>query len=441
MDPDIIICKLCESIISNSNVDIDIVCCGNCPNVYYFHEECINIMHSFLCDQCKCVMYRENDNNLIEVPHESPPTQDIGENIPPLEQEPEPEPEPIPQPIPQPILSANVPVEEQSSQVDITGDNFCNICGDADSLAENPLITTSCNHIYHYNCLLDWFNNCNKKRECPYCREKYKPIPQIDDKKYINLFNVINRSIMKDLCLSEDGCPNRGYPGLEGLCFFDYEKMITYKYYYNRSKFIEQEKAVLNVLFAKCSALIKNGAKCSNNTKYIHNNKPYCNKHYSAIGSVSAIGSDMENGENNNIISAYSMCSYNHSCNRKITIISGNVQLCKKHFDNRLNAVYDHAHLAYLNAEYDLLYNIKLNESKKYCAGYKHNGKKCFNLLSGKMSKYCCNNHSQRKPKWLVNSCYGHHPITNERCKNPPYDETLLCILHTPKLDHEYSIN
>jgi hypothetical protein len=443
MDSDIIMCKCCNELILPNNY-IDIVCCGHCQNAYYFHEQCINNINSIPCEQCKSILYHFHDPNALEsiipqsIPQHNPLPipQSIPQHNPlPIPQSiPQHNPLPIPENIPQCIKTA-----PSEPQLDTTSDKFCNICGDVESYESNPLITTSCNHLYHYDCLLDWFNNCNEKRECPYCRVKYKQIPQIDGKQYCHIFNLINRTIMKDLCLSENGCMNRGYSQLEGLCFYDYEKMIVEKYQNNRNTFIAHEKIVLNILFGKCSTLLKNGNICSCNTKYIYDNKPYCVKHYLALTSAS----NVENNEEEQI-STDSVCSHNDliKCGKKITMLSGQLRLCKKHLDMKLLRDYDDIHLNAFDAEYDNLHNAKIMESAKYCMGYKHSGRKCFVNIESypvKNKKYCCYNHGVKKPKWLTynNTCRGHHPITKKTCNHKVYEETLLCILHTAKLDQE----
>ena len=59
-------------------------------------------------------------------------------------------------------------------------DNICTICYKENN---NDSISLDCNHIYHYDCIIQWFNyNRNKKkllknRKCPYCLKHTSYLP------------------------------------------------------------------------------------------------------------------------------------------------------------------------------------------------------------------------------------------------------------------------
>ena len=48
------------------------------------------------------------------------------------------------------------------------GTDECQICLD---LLNGHALTMPCGHVYHMNCVLDWFNN---SMTCPCCRQKFK---------------------------------------------------------------------------------------------------------------------------------------------------------------------------------------------------------------------------------------------------------------------------
>jgi hypothetical protein len=50
----------------------------------------------------------------------------------------------------------------------------CSIC--YDSLSKGDIYKLECTHIYHNNCLGQWFNTENSKHSCPTCRRQYDNI-------------------------------------------------------------------------------------------------------------------------------------------------------------------------------------------------------------------------------------------------------------------------
>ena len=63
----------------------------------------------------------------------------------------------------------------------------CGICGL--ELNDKFSHTLSCNHIFHYECLMKSFQSIHKHKKeynhCPYCREKYEYLPLINGLKKV----------------------------------------------------------------------------------------------------------------------------------------------------------------------------------------------------------------------------------------------------------------
>ena len=104
----------------------------------------------------------------------------------------------------------------------------CCICGDNHVETDsNPIFPTSCNHHYHYNCLVGWFK-ANKNRQCPYCSKTYDPIvPFKDSEENINGFNndIINNfdnahtlHFIQQLAYQE----TQGNPNVNNYCIWKY---------------------------------------------------------------------------------------------------------------------------------------------------------------------------------------------------------------------------
>lgn len=444
MDSGIIRCEGCNDFLVTME-NVTIVCCDDCKIAYYYHEKCVSNEETYchICDSelvyynssigsggddsgsggSEQVTTQENQASNGPVAESIPQVVDA-EAIPPLA-----EPETIP----------NVVADTDS--------NLCNICGDAESSESNPLITTSCNHIYHYDCLLDWFKNYNS-RECPYCRAKYAPIAVSNGKNYYHRFNVVDKSLFKDICISEDGCVNRGYPALGNLCFYDYEKKLVNEYMRKREEYLYERTLANDTSYRTCCGILKNACNCTFQAKYICNYKPYCGKHFTQLMKNTADGiAFLHNKENSfAIVSSTDRCTHinkhgNQSCTNKVTIVSGYDKLCKEHYHEKIFKEFDDVHLNDFDGQYDLLYSIKFKVSKEYCAGYRKNNKKCFIEVENGL-KYCCTRHSLTyfKPRWFLKQCRGCHPITKQGCGHPVYDEHMLCIKHTVKLDRESTI-
>jgi uncharacterized phage infection (PIP) family protein YhgE len=54
---------------------------------------------------------------------------------------------------------------------------ICIVCRDlitpVGAVVDNEVVVTKCGHLYHFNCLNEWFNNRDYPRlECPYCKSK-----------------------------------------------------------------------------------------------------------------------------------------------------------------------------------------------------------------------------------------------------------------------------
>lgn len=77
--------------------------------------------------------------------------------------------------------------------MEISENNDCAICGL--DLNEKFQIKLSCNHIFHYECLLKTFTqnikyesySNNYKNKCPYCRSKVGVLPVVNGLKSVQL--------------------------------------------------------------------------------------------------------------------------------------------------------------------------------------------------------------------------------------------------------------
>lgn len=53
-------------------------------------------------------------------------------------------------------------------ELKIDDDNFCSICYE-DYLSDKVILQLNCEHIFHMECLNEWWKRINEKK-CPYCK-------------------------------------------------------------------------------------------------------------------------------------------------------------------------------------------------------------------------------------------------------------------------------
>ena len=53
-------------------------------------------------------------------------------------------------------------------ELEIDDDNFCSICYE-DYLSDKVILQLNCEHIFHMECLNEWWKRINEKK-CPYCK-------------------------------------------------------------------------------------------------------------------------------------------------------------------------------------------------------------------------------------------------------------------------------
>jgi hypothetical protein len=137
--------------------------------ILYIHNDCVPYEYSYKCPQCKTNITINNQleddlyfnhHNCDEDDNHCDVNNDYYMDHPEQEQEKIVEQEENP---------------EEGYNKEINPDTTCTICGD-DINDPRYLVKTSCNHVYHYHCLMEWFCECNN-RECPYCRQTYDKIP------------------------------------------------------------------------------------------------------------------------------------------------------------------------------------------------------------------------------------------------------------------------
>jgi hypothetical protein len=221
-------------------------------------------------------------------------------------------------------------------------ENICNICGLDEIIDDNIIIKTSCDHLYHYDCLAKWFvESAASRRECPYCSRGYDKIAQIAGREYIKNFNkVIDLYDFKiGICDGEDdGCNKCSWYNQYKYSADAVKEFIainpeleSVEDYYKIIDLTEQPIGILDINnvsnnINKCSkyATIPILNMClehfEKNIKLdYHENliKYKLNKYFAAIDT-------------------YSFCSHmandpTNKCNKKTIIIVNGIPYCKKH--------------------------------------------------------------------------------------------------------------
>ena len=77
-------------------------------------------------------------------------------------------------------------------------EEICSICGD--DLCKHYAHKLSCNHIYHYECLMKSFKGA-KNNSCPYCRSGNNLLPLVNGLKKIdhNLHDTSNATTFENI--------------------------------------------------------------------------------------------------------------------------------------------------------------------------------------------------------------------------------------------------
>ena len=289
----------------------------------------------------------------------------------------------------------------------------CTICFEQIEEEANPIITISCGHTYHNQCIRNWYINIGI-RECPYCRKKYEHVKNVDCEgdKYLHGFNI--RTHNSGLCIWDNtnyggknqnimnDCPLVGYPELGNLCIQHAYSDLIYRYTIERNKYSQNILLEVNALNNKCSQTYKNGKPCKLSAKYIRGGVNYCSRHFA------------DNGEP--YISANDECEYSKKysnirpCKKKICMKAGSLKMCKYHLP------------CYFNEDY----------YKKNCEIIDQEIEKVFSFNEQL-------NHSFTS--YTSDTCSWFHPFTYKRCKSRKintgdhsYDDN--CKKHTYKLTY-----
>ncbi len=456
-DAEVIICSYCNDIIKNGDkmknlshencelychiaciFDIEVVKCYECDRdiitgytgnlekiIQEIEEACANIPYieelEELCAEIKIIKEIEEEDANDQVQSQEQPI----ENVEPIPDEP-----------------AEPKEQEQEQEQEM-----CNICGDNSTTADNPIITTSCKHTYHYECLKEWFKNYNS-RECPYCREIYDPLPCIgEDSNFLQQFNKIPKKY-KNICQSMDYCENIGLPMFDNLCMKHYEKQIVKQYIDMEDIYIQVRQLNAHDQYGVCNQFCKNGFQCSKPTKVIYNGKRYCSVHFKKLEKELHPDKDEDEDEEydhskDTIISElFDTCSatsqyFENSkmCCSKIYIPAGELKLCKHHFLAKLKKDYQDLHLAEFYEKLNKLFQHKKSIVKNICKGIRPGTReKCLNKVTIPGS-ICNEYHTCYKPGYLKRVCRWVHPVTKSRCERSCYDQTQYCAKHTGILD------
>lgn len=117
-------------------------------------------------------------------------------------------------------------------------EKFCSICFDNENLKSE--ITLECNHIFHFDCINEWYKKGNNKYmekilTCPYCRA-IAIITKIP-KNYDCFFKFYYFTHFKrGMCIHEN-CSNKEFPLNAGICSkhfypkinkYDLDKIMNY---------------------------------------------------------------------------------------------------------------------------------------------------------------------------------------------------------------------
>jgi len=102
-------------------------------------------------------------------------------------------------------------VKELGDNEELGEQEKCMICGDDLHSNDNMSIDISCGHIYHYDCIYEWWCKIRygniylgeyKKRECPYCRKQCSLLPYIEGKDI--MVNVNAKKLSKGSIICPD---------------------------------------------------------------------------------------------------------------------------------------------------------------------------------------------------------------------------------------------
>ncbi len=290
----------------------------------------------------------------------------------------------------------------------------CTICFEQIEEEANPIITISCGHTYHNQCIRNWYINIGI-RECPYCRKKYDHVKNVDCEgdKYLHGFNI--RTHNSGLCIWDNtnyggknqnimnDCPLVGYPELGNLCIQHAYSNLVYRFTFEQNKYAHDILSSMTELNKKCSQTSKNGKPCKLLRKYIRGGVNYCTRHF------------VDNGEP--FVSVNNQCEYNkklyvngnvRQCKKKICMTSGSLKMCKYHLPYYLKEDYYEKNHEMIDQEIEKLFsfNEQMNQS--------------FSLHTNE-------------------SCHWYHPFTYKRCKSQRIymnDNTyyINCKKHTYKL-------
>jgi hypothetical protein len=276
----------------------------------------------------------------------------------------------------------------------------CTICGEEAEEETNPIITISCGHKYHFRCIREWYVMNSYIRDCPYCRKRYDT--------FENLEGLIRNHPNGKRC-NWDECSLIGYTELDNQCIYHAYNSFVLKILEEEKKHYENMLSEMTILNMKCSYMNKNGKKCKKLTKYIKDSNNYCEQHF--------INTNINNDES--YISTNDQCEYSKNlykngnirrCKKKICILSGNMKMCKLHF------------------------NLHIREDY-----YEKNRE----MIDGKIEQIFAFN-EKSIDSFMPNSgeyCHWYHPLTNERCKSREiyfnYDTcNHYCKKHTWEIPH-----
>ncbi len=365
--------------------------------------------------------------------------------------------------------------------------DYCGICGSEDDRnAENTMIKTSCQHSYHYQCLLSWFqeNQTNvptPNRECPYCRSSYRPIPLpegMDPSKMVPGFNLSPDYKPENDAYLEDGydvefnnvptltttdkcmwtpsvmlttiplnhpgkCFKNGIPSLSHMCVAHYRKAVMNTYRYQIDWGTRFKLVDFRAKYRRCVAKNPNGKMCRNHPIFAAGKKCLCKKHYisETPGMTHEKLPQMD----------YVVTCEHVNCNKRPVLESEDLYLCKMHLRKHIQIDIEEQHSFWLREQLDKINQYYLNAKKPLCKAVDCDGNPCSKKGLTHFSGYCSNKHmtnpssvisvATAKAKASASTskplCGVFNAFTGHYCMNVAFGNKSYCLIHLSKIKAE----
>ena len=356
----------------------------------------------------------------------------------------------------------------------------CGICGSDEQNAENPIITTSCHHYYHYDCLLTWFMENDRKRECPYCRSLYSVVSNVESNSSGEIIPGFNEEISgpnynsdwmdnySDVSLDANNkciwipdstkiydmenphyevlleqmehpgyCFRIGITCLSKMCVKHFRKTVLNCYNSLVNKDLQKKLEECRTAFSQCHGINKNGKRCSNHPVIQSGEMRLCRKHL--LNSP-----DMSSEKFAELTQMTSKCkNLGVGCagRPRPTVASGSLQLCSAHFRKHLKDDIKEQYTHWRSMQFKRISDYYDLYKPHKCKGFDKDGNPCKKKSSPIYSGFCSLKHMNpdmvssypKKPKCSLFNAY-----TGEYCNNVSHGNMTLCLVHlNEKIDSE----